>query len=206
MTEHPHSFTTSLLEEHLQAILNQVDSKNWTIQSLFYELKGRGYAFLIILLSLPFCQPLQLPGFSTPFGLIVIFIGLRMLFGKHLWWPQWILKRQISSRTLRTIVQKSLWFIRLLKPFLHVRWRRLCVDPILYRFHGGFIALMGLYLALPLPIPFSNIVVAWALLLLGLGLMEDDGLFICLGYGMGCLGFVALAFLFFWIFNGFSSY
>ncbi len=187
------------LEMHLQHILDQLDTQVWTIESLFRTLKGSGYPFLIVLLSLPFCQPLQIPGFSTPFGIVLIFIGLRMAFGCRIWWPKWILQQHISSKVLGLVIQKSLWFIQILKRFLYARWTRLCCDPLLYRLHGGFVIFMGLYLALPLPIPFSNLLAAWALLFLGLGLIEDDGVFVCVGYVLGILGASLLWFLFKWL-------
>jgi hypothetical protein len=182
----------------LQTILDQLNSHPWTIQKLFEALRGKGYPLLIILLSLPFCQPIQIPGFSTPFGIVLIFIGLRMAFGRHIWWPQWVLKQQISTKVLRIVIQKSMRFFKFLRPFLHARWSWLCVDPF-YRLHGGFVVLIGGYLALPLPIPFSNIVAAWALLLLGLGLVEEDGLFICLSYVLGYTALLLLGFLIVWL-------
>jgi hypothetical protein len=187
------------LETNLKAILGELNSHTWTIQTLFQALKGRGYPFLIVLMSLPFCQPLQIPGFSTPFGVILMFVGLRMSCGKYIWWPKWVLNQEISPRLLKSVIKKSLWFIHYLKRVLHSRWRFFCQDSRFYRLHGGFVALMGLYLALPLPIPFSNLLAAWALLFIGLGLMEDDGLFVCLSYLIGSTGILMLGFLLTWL-------
>lgn len=188
----------SPVEGYLQSILDQLDSNIWTIQKIFKALKGKGYPLLIILMSLPFCQPLQIPGFSTPFGIVLIFIGLRMAFGHQIWWPQWVLNQQISTHLLRTIIQKSLGFLHFLNPLIYSRWSWLCLGSF-YRVHGGFVILMGLYLALPLPIPFSNLLSAWALFFLGLGLIEDDGLLICISYLLGCTGLILLAFVIGWL-------
>jgi hypothetical protein len=187
------------IETHLQAILEKANAQTWTIRELFQALKGKGYPLLIILLSLPFCQPIQIPGFSTPFGILLIFVGLRMTFGRHIWWPQWVLNREISPRLLQTVVQKSLKFFQFLKPLIHERWNWLCTGSFLSYLHGVFVVLMGLYLALPLPIPFSNLLAAWALLLLGLGLIEEDGLFVCIAYGLGLLSLVVLGYLIVWL-------
>ena len=188
----------SSIESDLESILGELDSRLWTIQELFDVLRGKGYPFLIILLSLPFCQPIQIPGFSTPFGLVLVFIGLRMTFGHRIWWPQWILKKQIPTQVLKIVVQKSLSFFRFLRPLLHPRLTWLCENGF-YRFHGGFVVLMSGLLALPLPIPFSNMLVAWALLLLGLGLIEKDGGFVCISYTLGLTGLFLLIFLIDWL-------
>lgn len=187
------------LETILQDILKQLDTQQWTIEALFQALKGRGYPFLLVLFALPFCQPIQIPGFSTPFGIVIIFIGLRMIFGRRVWWPKWILKQKISTKFLRQVLKKSLWLIQKLKRFVYPRWTWICNDPFLHYIHGFFVILMGFYLALPLPIPFSNILAAWALFLMGLGLIEDDGIFICIGYIVGLSGLVMLGAIFVWI-------
>ena len=44
------------------------------------------------------------------------------------------------------------------------------------------IASGGLLLLLPLPIPFSNTIPAWAVVLLSAGMMERDGLLVLLGH------------------------
>lgn len=187
----------SSIEESLQLISDQLDSQTWTIQELFQILKGKGSPFLIILLSLPFCQPIQIPGFSIPFGILIFFIGLRMAFGNRILWPQWILKKQISTKILKVVIQKSLSFFKFLRPLIHPRWSWLCTD-IGYRLHGCFVIIMAIYLALPLPIPLTNILSAWALFLLGLGLIEEDGLMICLGYLLGLVAIAMLTFLIDW--------
>jgi hypothetical protein len=39
-------------------------------------------------------------------------------------------------------------------------------------------------MSLPLPIPLTNIIPAYTILFLAIGLLEFDGLFILIGYGM----------------------
>jgi hypothetical protein len=80
---------------------------------------------------------------------------------------------------------------KLLKPrmqFLH-RW------PGAMNLIGVGISLGGLLLLLPLPIPFSNLIPAWAVVLLTAGMMERDGVAVLLGH---------CATLFAWAFVGFA--
>ena len=175
------------------------DSQTWTVQALFQALKGKGSPLLILFLSLPFCQPIQIPGFSMPFGIALIFIGLRMAIGRQIWWPQWVLQQKISTKLLKSVIQKSIIFFRFLSPLVHTRWSWFCTDSILYRIHGGFVMLMGLYLAIPFPIPLSNLLAAWALFFIGLGLLEEDGLFVSIGYMIGFAGLILLVFLIGWL-------
>lgn len=176
-----HKNSRHSLEEDLSSLLNTSKTETMTLGSIFKKLAGRGYPFLAIFLSLPFCQPIQIPGFSTPFGLLIAFVGLRMSFGHAIWWPEWILKKEISPKLLKTIVETSLWFVRKTKKILRPRLSWLCDDSLTI-LHGIITAVMGLFLALPLPIPLSNLSAAWAIFLINLGLLECDGLFICFGY------------------------
>ena len=50
--------------------------------------------------------------------------------------------------------------------------------------NGLVIALLGIFLALPLPIPLSNLTAAWAIFLIAFGLLEDNGIFVLIGYGV----------------------
>lgn len=186
------------LEDNLLLILDKVDGRTITLETLVNSLSGRGYPLILILLSLPFCQPIQIPGFSAPFGILIALSGLRMAFHKRPWWPQWLLKKEISFKTLEKIIHKSLWLIKKIKRFVHPRLVWICYNPILQRLHGVVIAMLGIFLALPLPIPFTNLIAAWAILFIGLGLLEDDGLLVSLGYVL------ALACLAFFIIIGFS--
>jgi len=48
--------------------------------------------------------------------------------------------------------------------------------------NGLLIFLLGSFLALPLPIPLTNLAVGWSIFLVTLGLLEDDGVFVLVGY------------------------
>jgi len=72
------------LSEDLQHILDHADGEGVTIGKVVEILRGRGLDVLVILLALPFCTPIPLPGLSTPFGLVLMFLGLRIAFRN---WP-----------------------------------------------------------------------------------------------------------------------
>ena len=187
----------SSLEEHLLAIQNQLDQQTWTIEDFFQFMKEKGYPFLVLLLVLPFCQPFQIPGLSVPFGICLIIIGLRMAIGYDVWWPQWIMQKKIPPKLLNTVISKSLSFIQFLSRFTSHRFTYLA-EPSLYCMHGWFVVLMGFYLALPIPIPLSNLPGALALFFLALGLLENDGLFVIIAYIIGIILIFAIVLLFFW--------
>lgn len=154
-----------------------------TYRQLFSILTGKGYAALLIILSLPFCLPIQIPGFSTPFGLTLAFMGLRIAFGKRLWWPKWILERQISGKTLQKLGLKAMDFLKDMEKIIKPRLQFL-TGSVLYRLNGILIFLLAFLLSLPLPIPFTNMLAALPIFCIGFGLLQDDGIALLVGYGL----------------------
>ena len=171
----------SSLKENLDFLLEKSKiNPDISLKQIFKILSGKGRSLILIFLSLPFCQPIQIPGVSALFGIIIAFIGLRMAFGKRLWIPKRILVKKIPSITVRKITRKSLHFITKMSPYIHSRMTWLCETGINRIVNGFLIFFLGIFLSSP--IPFTNLPVGWSLLLLNLGLLEKDGFFVCLGY------------------------
>ena len=61
-------------------------------------------------------------------------------------------------------------------------------------FHGVLIVFLGVFLALPLPIPLTNFAPGWSIFLISVGLLEKDGLIVAVGY---LTSLVAVAYLVF---------
>lgn len=169
-----------------------------TLDELMTALEGKGHAAMITVLSLPFSQPIQIPGLSVPFGLVLFYSGLRIAFAQQPWLPGWLLVKKIPPATAMGLLEGMRKVARMTEKILHPRWSFLCRRPGLHRLHGILIAFLSILLALPLPIPFSNMLAAVPLLLLGLGLLEDDGLFLLAGYlaAIPCMVFFGVLFLF----------
>lgn len=186
------------LSEDLRRILGQADGKGVTIGKIIEILHGRGFDVLIIILVLPFCTPIPLPGLSTPFGLILMFFGLRIALRQRPWLPKRLLNLEIPYPTLTKVIHGALAVSTRLEKVLHPRLR-FFKDWSSFNFLNGIAILAsGFVLSLPLPIPFTNTLPAWSILLTAAGMMENDGLVITAGYLMVGMTWVYLASLF-WV-------
>lgn len=170
------------LEESLLLLQKKGKDSPLTIKQILDLLSGRGRFLLLIFLSLPFCQPIQIPGFSIPFGITICLIGVRILLGKHIWLPKKVLSRQISSIFIQKITKTSLLVIKKIRPWIHPRFQFMYTSRLMQTLSGLIICLLGILLALPLPIPLSNIIAGWSIFLISLGILEDDGLLVFIGY------------------------
>ena len=169
----------SAVADRLEKTLNQ---KGLTVSQLVFALEGKGHAAIMAVLALPFCFPIQIPGLSTPFGIILIFSGLRIAFAQAPWLPGWLMVRDIPDGTAHSLLRGLRWIATPAEKILHPRLYGLCRNPTLHRIHGLLIAFLAMLLALPLPIPFSNLLAAVPILLISLALLEDDGAFLIAGY------------------------
>ncbi|MGK5594119.1 MAG: exopolysaccharide biosynthesis protein [Parachlamydiaceae bacterium] len=182
------------LEENIKRLLKQADGKDIDLETILLTLAGKGYAILLILFSFPFCLPITIPGLSTPFGLAIIYIGLRLALGDHPWLPKRLLRKKIPFSSIQKVSDMTIRATNKLQFLVRPRWVRIVKTPKLYVLHGLIIALLGFFLCLPLPVPFSNTVSALPIIFFGLALLEDDGLFIIIAYcfTLLCLSFFVL--------------
>jgi hypothetical protein len=170
------------LSEEFDLILREFEVENVTLREVMVLLQGRGYVLLVMLLALPFCTPIPLPGLSTPLGLIIAIIGLRLAMGAKPWLPRKLLDTRLPPNIFKKVfaVTRRImsWFERLLRPSL--LW--LTASSRLLQMHAMPIFICAVMLLLPLPIPFSNTLPAWGVMLIAGGLLERDGRFILAGY------------------------
>jgi len=152
------------------------------LREVIYVLGNRAYLLLVILLSLPFIQPVPLPGLSTPLGLAIVLIALRLSLGQRPWLPMKIQRAKLPAGFFGKMITFTERLLRFLESVLRPRWAALTETGRLNQLHAIVILLAAMILLLPLPIPFSNLLPAWAVFLLACGLLERDGLFIVLGY------------------------
>lgn len=190
------------LKESLKVFLNQIQDKDIDVRTLIQAFGGRGYPALLVVIGVPFCFPLQVPGFSTPFGLLLAYMGLRIAFGKKIHCPDFM-NKTISNSSCKKIIDWTIYILGKTEKFVKPRLTILSTNPYLHMLHGVLIFFLGLTLALPLPIPLTNILVAAPIVFLGLGLLEDDGVFVIIGY---LFAFLAIGFFGSILWYGFAAF
>ncbi len=164
-----------------------------TLREVVAVLAGRAYELLMILFVLPFLLPVSLPGLSTPLGLAVAVIAAQLALGRLPWLPRWLLDKQLPPEFLTKVVAVTEGMVRILERVLRPRWLAVTGARWLCGVHLTVVLVAALLLALPLPIPFTNTLPGWTILLVAAGLMERDGLVVLAGY----VAMVATAVLFF---------
>ena len=167
----------------LDAIETLVKTHRVKVEEIERVLDGRGFASLALILSLPFVQPIPLPGLSMVFGVAFMALGLRIVLGRAGGLPHWIRRREIDGITLQKMVHGARKIFAYVERFFKPRLA-LALRPPLESLVGLGIMLSGFAMILPLPpvVLFSNSLPAWAIICLCLGYLERDGLVVVIGH------------------------
>lgn len=187
------------LSEEVESLLNTFAEHPVRLREVITVLHQRAYTFLLILLALPFCTPLPLPGLSIPFGMVIALVGFRLALGQKPWLPVRLLDTELPPRFFPAVLRAGRRVMRVLETVLRPRWVFLLAHTWLGQVVGLAICVCGLLLLLPLPIPLANGLPALTVVLLAAALLERDGL--CIVMGMG-LFVVTLAFFGLLLFGG----
>src|SRR5688572_16940567 len=125
------------LSAEIDGLLASLGEHPTTLRKIMEVIQGRAYTLLLILLSLPFCLPLPLPGLSTGLGAVVALIGLRLTLRLEPWLPARILDAEFSSQMLARILKASGRVTRTLEILLRPRWSFLVDWVLLHHFYGA---------------------------------------------------------------------
>ena len=156
-----------------------------TANQLIERTEGRGFYFLFIILSLPFVAWISLPGMSTLLGPMIALLAFRLALGKTPRLPAKLGDRELSPKLKMAILSGGLKFCRFVEKGVRPRRTTWMTWGIARLAHALLVVFMALLLALPLPSPpffGSNALPSYAIILLALSMMEEDGVMIWFGY------------------------
>ena len=183
------------LSAELANLQERAGERAVTLREVLYVLGSRAYLLLVVLLALPFVAPISIPGLSTPFGLAIAVIALRLSLGQRPLLSKNLQRRTLPAGFITKLFAVARKVLRFLEKFLRPRLTVLTDTRLLQQLHAGVMLLAAITLLLPLPIPLTNTFPAWAILLIAAGLLERDGVFILGGYVVFVAGVLFFIFL-----------
>jgi hypothetical protein len=164
-----------------------------TVGALLAGLEARSYAFIIAVLDLPNCIPTGIPLLSTVTGVPMLLIAVQGLLGRPApTLPARLTDHPLPRGKLQDFLERARGPIGRLENVVHPRrewWLQGAARRLLQ------FAWIGCIFVLALPIPFDNLLPAWAILFFCLALLERDGLMAMLGWVFTLLTALWTAFL-----------
>ena len=171
------------LETKIRAIEQLCDDHETITLQNIVSIIGHSSNYLIILfLVIPFLQPIPLLGFSTLCGILIVISGGFSMSNRPFYLPKWTKRQTISQTIVRKICHHMLGLFDKTQRWVHERGRFVRRYTLLRWLNGVVICILGLLLALPLPIPFTNTFPAISLATLSLGTLRDDGAILIFGW------------------------
>jgi hypothetical protein len=158
--------------------------------ALLDEFSERGFGLFLLLAMLPNFIPA--PGVGALSGGLVTLIGVQLLFHfQHPWLPQFIAKRTIQRSSLAHFRQRFDKWLGRIEKLIRPRNPFFLENKIAHAFSGLLLILLGIVLALPLPL--TNYLFGALLLGYSLALIERDGrlMWICWLLGLTEIAIVA---------------
>lgn len=168
------------LEQLLDQIADaeQKNNRQVTLEAILSKIGRRSFGPLLLLAGLITMTPLvgDIPGVPTLMAIIVALSAVQLLFGRdYFWFPNWLLKRSVSSNKVHRAVEWLRKPARFTDRFLRQRMTVFAKGKANYA-----IAIICLTIAAAMPlmelVPFSANGAGIALTAFGLALIARDGL------------------------------
>lgn len=189
--------TRTPLGETLTHAIDGIEGDTVTLRNLMAAIGEQGLLVLCAIATLPFLIPVSIPGVSTVFGAAIVLLSAAITMNRLPWLPQRILDRPLSTAKLLPALRKGVAIVSKLDAWVRPRLPALSAGGMA-RANGLVLTFAGLLLMAPFGlVPFSNTAPAVAILLLTMGMLQRDGLFVLLGYVATVLTVVYFSVLFY---------
>lgn len=186
--------------ELLRRIARELPADRTTIGEIVSSLGDRGLGVLIAVFALPNILPSTVPFGNVATGLLPLIFAVQLTMGAdHLILPNRIARWSIGTHWLKVLAPRVASFLSWIEALLRPRMNWVTV-PRAERFIGAIAVVLAAVSTLP--IPFGHNLPALGLVLIGLGLIERDGLAIIIGSAIGIIGTILLALVVFGVAHG----
>ncbi|CEJ13661.1 Exopolysaccharide synthesis, ExoD [bacterium YEK0313] len=146
-------------------------------------LADRAFGLLVLIFALPNIIPM-IPGVSTISGVVIAIVGLQMLIGRRApWLPGFVASRGLPRGETQAMIARTMPWIHRLESFARPR-AVFMTRGVMRMLIGAMFVLLGVVLALPLSW-IGNFPPGVALLVMSIGLLEEDGLLVGIGHVLG---------------------
>ncbi|GJE07052.1 hypothetical protein AOPFMNJM_2376 [Methylobacterium jeotgali] len=180
------SLTSGARTSDVLTVLASQEGDRLTVGDIVAVLKDRAFALLVVILGLPNCLPMP-PPIPLICGLLLLLVAVQLIAGMSSpWLPKALLRRSVARRDVERAANRAVPLLRRLE-----RWSRprLAVFDSALGMRGIGVILLTLSAALVVAAPIvGQIPLGIAVCLVGLGLVERDGIVVLAGLAVGAFG------------------
>ncbi|MEM7211692.1 MAG: exopolysaccharide biosynthesis protein [Pseudomonadota bacterium] len=166
----------------LEAMTADIDETNVSLGWILDGLNERAFGLFLLILALPCCVPF-LYGVPQIVALPLLFVAGQIVVGRSVpWLPRRLRERQIAVSSLRGLATKARPTLARVETLSRPRLAALTRPPA-DRLVG--LALVLFSASILVPLPGTNTVPGFAVMLISMGMLQRDGLLVIVGSVLG---------------------
>ena len=170
------------ISDRLAQLVSDADGETVSLAWILGQLHERAFGLFLLILALPCCIPF-LYGIPQIVALPLMFVSAQILFGRRIpWLPVKLSARSVSTEGLGTLSHRAGPWLKRIEAFSRPRLTALTTTPI-DRIVG--LALVVFSASILVPLPGTNTVPGFAVVIVAMGLLQRDGILVILGAAIG---------------------
>ncbi|MEX0311958.1 MAG: exopolysaccharide biosynthesis protein [Tateyamaria sp.] len=170
------------ISDKLAQLAADSDGEAVSLFSILQQLHERAFGLFLLVLALPCCIPF-LYGIPQIVAMPLMFVSAQILLGRRVpWLPTKLGTRTISAEGLNTLAQRSAPWLKRIEAVSKPRLAALTLPPA-DRVIGFALVLFSASILVPLP--GTNTVPGFAVVLVAMGLLQRDGILVLVGTALG---------------------
>lgn len=189
MTAHASNEIT--ISDRLDQLAEKAVGDSVSLEWIMGQLHERAFGLFLLVLALPCCIPF-LYGVPQIVALPLMFVSVQILLGRETpWLPERLATRTVSTEGLQNLALRAGPWLRRIEAFSRPRKAQLTRAP-LDRIVG--LALVLFSASILVPLPGTNTVPGFAVVLISMGLLQRDGILVIIGMLLGTAWIASLIF------------
>lgn len=170
------------ISDRLSQLAQNAQGEYVSLDWILGQLHERAFGLFLLILALPCCIPF-LYGIPQIVSLPLMFVSAQILLGRQTpWLPERLANRTVSVEGLENLSRRAAPWLRRIEAFSRPRQAQLTRAP-LDRIVG--LALVLFSACILVPLPGTNTVPGFAVVVVSMGLLQRDGILVIVGLILG---------------------
>ncbi|MEM6578852.1 MAG: exopolysaccharide biosynthesis protein [Pseudomonadota bacterium] len=179
------------ISDRLDQLVIEAGGQPVSLDWVLAQINERAFGLFLLFLALPCCIPF-LYGIPQIVALPMMFVSAQMLLGRRVpWLPQKLGARMVTSDALAELARRAGPWLRRIEAISRPRLSALTRSPA-DQILG--LALVMFSASILVPLPGTNTVPGFAVVIVAMGLLERDGILVLLGALIGTAWIATLVF------------
>jgi hypothetical protein len=179
------------ISQRLEDLVRDASGTSVTLDWILTQLHERAFGLFLLVLALPCCIPF-LYGIPQVVSLPLMFVSAQILLGRRVpWLPRNLGARRVSVAGLEQLARRAGPWLRRIETISRPRLSALTRPPA-ERLVG--LALVLFSASILVPLPGTNTVPGFAVVIVSMGLLQRDGVLVILGALLGTAWIASLIF------------